>query len=76
VTKAQATFPAMVRAAEKGSLVTVTRRDEPVACLMSYERMCALAETLEIMANPAAMAAVADYREGKTPFGAIDDIPE
>lgn len=76
VSEGQARFPAMVKAAEKGGVVTVTRHDEPVAYIMGFERMAAVAETLEIMANPSAMRAIREHREGKTKFGRIGDIPE
>jgi antitoxin YefM len=43
---------------------------------MGYERMAALTETLEIMNNPAAVAAIGEHRAGKTKFGKLGDIPE
>jgi antitoxin YefM len=75
VSEGQNTFPALVKAAEKGSIVTVTRHDEPVACVMGYRRMSAVAETLEIMGNAAAMLALDRHKAGKTKFGRLDDIP-
>ena len=76
ISKGQATFPALVRAAEKGGSITVTRHADPVAYLISHERMSAIAETLEIMGNAAAMKAVAEHKAGRTQFGNLDDIPE
>jgi prevent-host-death family protein len=76
ISEGQDSFPALIRAAEKGSVVTVTRHDAPVAYVMGYERMTALAETLEIMGNPAAMAAIEEHKAGKTKFGKLSDIPE
>lgn len=76
ITEGQDSFPALVKAAEKGRVVTVTRHDEPVACVIGHERMSAIAETLEIMGNSAAMRAVDDHRAGRTRFGKLDDIPE
>lgn len=73
--EAQNSFPALIRAAEKGTVVTATRHDKPVACVIGYERMSAIVETLEIMGNAAAMQAVADHKAGKTKFGKLDDIP-
>ena len=66
----------MIRAAEKGSVVTVTRRDAPVACVMGHERVSAPAETLEIMGNPAAAAALGAHKADRTIFGKRGDIPE
>ncbi|MEI6107796.1 MAG: type II toxin-antitoxin system prevent-host-death family antitoxin [Opitutae bacterium] len=76
VTEGQISFPALVKAAEKGRIMTVTRHDEPVACMIGHERMSAIAETLEIMGNAAAMHAIAEHQAGRTQFGKIDDIPE
>ncbi len=59
-----------------GVRILVTRQDDPVAYVMGYERMKAVAETLEIMDNAAAMRAVRAHRAGKTKFGQLDDIPE
>ena len=76
ISEGQNSFPSLIKAAEKGSVVTVTRHDEPVAYVMGYERMTAIAETLELLGNPAAMKALEAHKAGKTEFGKIDDIPE
>ena len=76
ISEGQHSFPALIKAAEKGSVVTVTRHDEPVACVMGYQRMSAVAETLEIMGNAAAMEALRKHQAGQTKFGKLDDIPE
>ena len=76
ITEGQDSFPALVKAAEKGRVVTVTRHDEPVACVIGHERMSAIAETLEIMGSTAAMRAIADHQAGRTRFGQLDDLPE
>lgn len=75
ITEGQDSFPALVKAAEKGRVVTVTRHDEPVACMIGHERMSAIAETLEVMGNAAALRAVAEHQAGRTVFGALGDIP-
>jgi antitoxin YefM len=76
ISEGQDTFPALVKAAEKGRVVTVTRHDEPVACVIGHARMSAIAETLEIMGNASAMNAIADHKAGRTQFGNLDDISE
>lgn len=76
ISEGQDMFPAVVKAAEKGHVVTVTRHDEPVACVIGHERMSAIAETLEIMGNAAAMKAIAEHQAGRTSFGKLADIPE
>lgn len=75
ITEGQDAFPALMKAAEKGRVITVTRHDQPVACVVGYERMSAIAETLEIMGNAAAMRAIAEHRAGRTKFGKLDGIP-
>lgn len=76
ISEGQNNFPALVKAVEKGRIVTVTRHDEPVACVMSHQRMSAVAETLEIMGNAAGLRAIQEHKAGKTKFGKLDDIPE
>lgn len=76
ISEGQDRFPAVVKAAEQGAIVTVTRHQEPVACVISHERMSAIAETLEFMGNPAVLKAVAEHRAGRTRFGGLADIPE
>jgi antitoxin YefM len=76
VSEGQNHFPALVRAAEAGRVVTVTRHDTPVACVISHERMSAIVETLEILANPAAMRALREHQAGKTEFGTLADLDE
>lgn len=76
ISEGQDSFAALVKAAEKGSVITVTRHGGPVAYVMGFERMAAITETLEIMGNAAAMSAIRDHRDGKTKFGTLDDITE
>ena len=76
ISEGQDTFPALVKAAEQGKVFTVTRHDEPVACVIGHERMSAIAETLEIMGNPAALQAIADFEGGKTKFVPLESIPD
>ena len=75
ITEAQAKFPAVVREAAEGT-VAITRRDRVVGYLVSPERFEAMIETLELLANPEAMAAVRDAEAGKTryhPLTALDE---
>ncbi len=75
VTDAQARLPALLRQAER-TLIAITRRDKTVAYLVSAERMEAIAETLEIMADPKAMAAIRQARDGKTRYRPIDVLDD
>ena len=67
VAKAQANFTRILKESEKHP-VGITRHDETVAFILSRERMDAIAETLEIMANPEAMKAIHEHRGGRTKF--------
>lgn len=64
---AQQKFSAVVQEAEDHP-VTITRQGKAVAVLMSIERMEAIAETMEILADPKAMAAVRKHREGRAAY--------
>ena len=64
IKEAQKNLSAVVRHAERGSLATITRRKKPVAHIISAERLSAIAETMEILADPAAMKAIRDAESG------------
>ena len=75
VAEAQSQLPRIVKEAESGRTVAIQRRKETVVFMISRERMEAIAETLEILANPAAMRAIREHRGGKTrfvPLSALD----
>jgi prevent-host-death family protein len=65
ITAAQARFPAVVRAAQSGRLVGVTKHNETVAFVISRERMEGIAETMELLADPKFMRALRDAKSGK-----------
>ena len=44
--------------------VTITKNDKPVAVLMAVEDLESLVETLEILSDPEAMAAIVEDRSG------------
>ena len=67
ITEAQANLPALVRASHDNP-ITITRRDKVVGYLLSPERMEAIIETMEVLANPNAMSAIRDYENGLTKF--------
>ena len=64
VAEAQAQLPALLRKVEN-DLIVITRRDKTVAYLVSAQRMEAIVETLELMADPEAIKAVRQARAGK-----------
>ena len=76
VKEAQRSLASVVRTAERGDLATITRHDRPVAYVIGAERLAAIAETMEILANPAAMKAIRDAEAGKSRLYAAADLPE
>ncbi|MFZ4683700.1 MAG: type II toxin-antitoxin system Phd/YefM family antitoxin, partial [Terrimicrobiaceae bacterium] len=75
ITEAQANFPALVRESQEHT-ITITRRDEVVGYLLSPERMEAIIESMEILANPKAMRAIRDYEKGRTAFHPLASLDE
>jgi prevent-host-death family protein len=73
ITQAQAKFPGLVREAQAAP-VLITRHDETVAYVVSKRRMDAIAETLELLANPAALKALRAARKGRARYAALDEI--
>lgn len=74
ISEAQSRFPGVVREAEDAGSVTISRHGEPVAYLVSRERMEAIVETLEILGNPRAMKTIADHRGGKLRLAPVGDL--
>jgi PHD/YefM family antitoxin component YafN of YafNO toxin-antitoxin module len=66
----------MVKEVQAGYIATITKRDEPVAYLVSKARMNSIIETMEILSNPAAMKAIRDNEAGKLKSYSLEDIPE
>jgi prevent-host-death family protein len=76
VTEAQSRLPGLIKKAEEGESIRIRRREETVAVLVSRERMEAIVETMELLANPDAMRAIAAHRAGRTklaPLSALDE---
>ena len=76
VSEAQSQLPRLLKAAEGGQTISIRRRDETVAYLISRHHLESLVETLEVLSNPEAMHAIAQHRNGKTrwyPLSALDD---
>jgi PHD/YefM family antitoxin component YafN of YafNO toxin-antitoxin module len=66
----------MVNEAQSGVVATITKRDETVAYVIGKDRMSALVETMEILADPAAMKAIRDNEAGRLKSRSIDEIPD
>jgi PHD/YefM family antitoxin component YafN of YafNO toxin-antitoxin module len=63
-TEAQATLPRLLKQLPKQKSVTITNHGRIAGFLVSKERMEAIIETMEILANPIAMQAIRDYEAG------------
>lgn len=75
VSEAQAQLPALLKKAQ-GDLIAIAKRDKTVAYLVSAERMEAIAETLEIMADPKTMRAIARARRGQGKYYPVTVLDE
>lgn len=74
VTQAQAQLPRLLKDAEAGKSIAITRRDETVAYLLSRDQMEAIAETLDLLGDARAMAAIRDYEKGRTKFSPLSAL--
>ena len=54
--------------------VTISKQGKAVAVLISMERMEAIAETMELLADPSAMAAIRKHREGQATYHELADL--
>jgi len=76
VAEAQSQLPGLIKKVEGGEPVHIRRRDRTVAVLVSRSRMEAIVETMELLANPKAMQAVATHRKRREkllPLSTLDD---
>lgn len=77
VTQAQSKLPSLLKEVNEGrAAYGITVHDDVKAYLVSKERMDAITETLEILANKNAAAAIQDYEAGKTNFHDLDILDE
>ena len=72
---AQQKFSSLVKEAADHP-VTITRQGRAVAVLVSIERMEAIAETMELLADPKAMAAIRRHRTGKAVYHELSALDE
>ena len=73
---AQQKFSAVVEEAADHP-VTITKQGRAVAVLVSVERMEAIAETMELLADKNAMSAIRKHRSGKAKYhdlAALDSL--
>ena len=65
---------AALRAAESGMLVTITRHERPVVHVISAERLGAMLETMELLANHKFIAQLEKLRAGKLKFRSASSL--
>ena len=73
---AQQKFSAVITECEDHP-VTITKQGKAVAVLVSMDRMEAIAETMELLADPNAMEAIRKHREGQAVYhdlAALDSL--
>lgn len=75
VTQAQAKLPTVLRECADHT-ITITKRDEPVAYVISRDKLESLLETMEILANPKAMEAIRKDRAGKLKYYPLSSLDE
>jgi len=75
IKSAQRNFSSLVQEAQDHP-VTITRQGEPVTVMMSMERMEAIAETMELLADPEAMKAIQKERSGKAHYHTLDALDD
>lgn len=54
--------------------VTITKQGRAVAVLISIERMEAIGETMELLADPKAMAAIQKHRKGTAIYHDVSEL--
>jgi prevent-host-death family protein len=67
---------AALRAAESGRLVTITRHERPVVHVISAERLGAMLETMELLANHKFTAQLEKLRAGKLKFRSASSLAD
>ncbi|MFY8215205.1 MAG: type II toxin-antitoxin system Phd/YefM family antitoxin [Chthoniobacterales bacterium] len=70
---AQQKFSALVEEAADHP-VTITKQGRAVAVLISIERMEAIGETMELLADPAAMDAIRKHRDGTAIYHDVTEL--
>jgi prevent-host-death family protein len=75
-TEAQATLPRLLKELPRRKSVTITNHGRIAGFLISKDRMEAIIETMEILANPKAMKAIADFEAGRSQGKDISSLDE
>ena len=73
VTQGQAQFPALCR---KNKTTAITRNGQVVSFVVPRQKMAALLEQMEILANPEAMQAIREAKAGRGTYHPLSDLDE
>ncbi len=74
-TKAREQFPKMLAQAEKkGGVIGITGQGHTAAYLLSEQNLMSLQETMEILADPKAMAAIRKARAGRGKYHPLSSL--
>lgn len=71
VSDAQAQLPSLLRRLDS---FAIAKHGKTVGFYVSREKIAAILETLEVMGNPEAMKAIAEFQSGKTEFVDVDEV--
>lgn len=74
ITSAQKKLPALIRNLGKEGVIGITVHNQTNAFLISPERMEAIAETMQVLGNKKAIAAIDAYQSNTLTFTNIDDV--
>jgi PHD/YefM family antitoxin component YafN of YafNO toxin-antitoxin module len=75
-TEAQATLPRLLKQLPRQKSLTITNHGRIAGFLVSKDRMEAIIETMEILANPKAMRAIRDFESGRSRGKDISSLEE
>ncbi len=72
----QSRTPKILREAGRRGMLAVTEKGHVTAFLVSRDRVMAMIETMEILSNPKAMAAIKEFEAGKTRMHPVSVLDE
>ena len=76
ITELQSHTPKILREAGRRGMLAVTDQGHVTAFLVSRDRIMAMIETLEVLSNPKAMAAIQEFEAGKTRMHPVSVLDE
>ena len=76
VAELQAQTPKILRQTQRRGMLAITREGQITAFLVSRDRLMAMIETMELLANPEAMKAVHEFESGQTRMHPVSVLDE